>query len=54
MMDISKYVLTAVIITSAFEELSEVGWVMYLVGVIGAALLLIVSVFMISIANKGK
>ena len=30
--DISKYVLTAVIITSAFEELSEVGWMMYLVG----------------------
>lgn len=28
MMDISKYVLTAVIITSAFEELSDVGWVM--------------------------
>ena len=26
MMDISKYVLTAVIITSAFEELSDVGW----------------------------
>ena len=29
MMDISKYVLTAVIITSAFEELADVGWVMY-------------------------
>ena len=26
MMDISKYVLTAVIITSAFEELSDSGW----------------------------
>ena len=33
MMDISKYVLTAVIITSAFEELSGVGWAMYVVGV---------------------
>lgn len=54
MMDISKYVLTAVIIASAFEELSEVGWMMYLVGVIGAALYLSVSVVMLNIANKGK
>ena len=36
MMDISKYVLTAVIITSAFEELSDSGWMMYLIGIIGA------------------
>ena len=54
MMDISKYVLTAVIITSAFEELSDVGWLMYVFGVAGAALFLAVSVFMLSIANKGK
>ena len=53
-MDISKYVLTAVIITSAFEELSEVGWMMYLVGIIGAALFLSVSIVMLNIANKGK
>ena len=53
-MDISKYVLTAVIITSAFEELSEVGWMMYLMGVIGAALFLSVSIVMLNIANKGK
>lgn len=54
MMDISKYVLTAVIITSAFEELSEVGWMMYLVGIIGAALFLSVSIVILNIANKGK
>lgn len=35
MMDISKYVLTAVIITSAFEELADVGWMMYAVGIAG-------------------
>ena len=29
LMDISKYVLTAVIITSAFEELADVRWMMY-------------------------
>ncbi|MBE6217276.1 MAG: hypothetical protein E7124_04445 [Bacteroidales bacterium] len=52
MMDISKYVLTAVIITSAFEELSDVGWLMYAVGIGGAILLLAVSVAIIHIVNK--
>jgi hypothetical protein len=52
MMDISKYVLTAVIITSAFEELSDVGWVMYLVGIIGAVIFFLASIIMIHIANK--
>jgi hypothetical protein len=54
MMDISKYVLTAVIITSAFEELSGGGWLMYLVGIGGAILLLAVSIFIIHITNKDK
>ena len=54
MMDISKYVLTAVIITSAFEELSETGWMMYLVGISGSILLLIVSVIIIHILNKRR
>ena len=52
MMDISKYVLTAVIITSAFEELSDVGWMMYLVGIIGAVIFFLASIIMIHIANK--
>lgn len=54
MMDISKYVLTAVIITSAFEELSDVAWMMYLWGILGAVLLLTVSIFMIHIANRSR
>ena len=53
-MNISKYVLTAVIITSAFEELSGAGWFMYLVGIGGAILLLAVSIFIIHITNKDK
>jgi hypothetical protein len=53
-MDILKYVLTAVIITSAFEELSGAGWLMYLVGIGGAILLLAVSIFIIHITNKDK
>lgn len=54
MMDISKYVLTAVIITSAFEELSGVGWVMYVVGVAGAALLFLFSIFVMNFINERK
>ena len=51
MMDISKYVLTAVIITSAFEELSDVGWVMYVVGVDGAAILFLFSILVMKFIN---
>jgi hypothetical protein len=54
MMDISKYVLTAVIITSAFEELSDVGWIMYVVGVAGAALLFLFSILVMNFINKRK
>lgn len=52
LMDISKYVLTAVIITSAFDELSEVPWVMYVSGVIGASFLLFCSIFIIIFISK--
>lgn len=52
MMDISKYVLTAVIITSAFEELSDSGWMMYLVGIIGALIIFGLSVLIMHLINK--
>lgn len=51
MMDISKYVLTAVIIISAFEELSDVGWVMYVAGVAGAAILFLFSILVMKFIN---
>ena len=54
MRDISKYVLTAVIITFAFEELSDVGWVMYVVGVAGAALLFLFSILVMNFINERK
>ena len=54
LMDISKYVLTAVIITSAFEELADVRWMMYVVGVAGAFLLLFVSIFIMNYMNEKK
>lgn len=54
MMDISKYVLTAVIITSAFEELSDVGWLMYAVGIAGALLLFLFSILVMNYRNKEK
>ena len=43
LMDIAKYVLTAVIITSAFEELADVGWMMYLWRISGALILFLLS-----------
>ena len=43
LMDIAKYVLTAVIITSAFEELAKNNLMMYLSGCLVAILLLTVS-----------
>lgn len=52
MMDISKYVLTAVLITSAFEELSNATWLMYLVGVLGAAVLFTGSVLLLIIKDR--
>lgn len=52
LMDISKYVLTAVIITSAFEELDDVRWMMYIVGVTGSFLLLSVSIFIMDYVNR--
>ena len=52
MMDISKYVLTAVIITSAFEELSYVGWLMYAVGIAGALIILGLSILIVYLTNK--
>ena len=52
MMDISKYVLTAVIITSALEELSEVGWMMYVVGIAGAVIFFGVSIVIFYKQNK--
>jgi len=51
-MDISKYVLTAVIITSAFEELADVRWMMYVVGVAGAVILLLFSILVMNYINK--
>ena len=53
-MDISKYVLTAVIITSAFEELADVGWMMYAVGIAGALILFGLSVLILYLINNNK
>ena len=54
MMDISKYVLTAVIITSAFEELADVGWVMYVVGVAVAAMIFATSILIMYKSHKNR
>ena len=51
-MDIAKYVLTAVIITSAFEELADVGWMMYFWGISGALILFLLSLLIINVENR--
>ena len=52
LMDIAKYVLTALIITSAFEELADVGWMMYFWGISGAMILFLLSLLIINIENR--
>lgn len=52
LMDIAKYVLTAVIITSAFEELADVGWMMYLWGISGSLILFVLSLLIINFENR--
>lgn len=54
LMDISKYVLTAVIITSAFEELADVRWMMYIVGITGSLTLLMFSILVMNYINNKK
>ena len=52
LMDISKYVLTVVIITSAFEELADVRWMMYLWGTTGAIAFFVFSIIITHLTNK--
>ena len=52
LIDIAKYVLTAVIITSAFEELADVGWMMYFWGISGALILFLLSLLIINVENR--
>lgn len=52
LMDISKYVLTAVIITSAFDELSQFPWIMYVLGVMGSLILFLCSIYIINFSSK--
>ena len=54
LMDISKYVLTAVIITSALEELADVRWMMYIVGITGSLTLLMFSILVMNYINNKK
>ena len=47
LMDIAKYVLTAVIITSAFEELAQNSLMMYISGLLVATFLLTISILLL-------
>lgn len=48
MMDIAKYILTAIIITSAFEELADYNQMMYISGLVVAATFFSVSLILLN------
>ena len=48
MMDIAKYILTAIIITSAFEELEDYNLMMYISGLVVAATFFSVSLILLN------
>lgn len=48
MMDIAKYILTAIIITSAFEELADYNLMMYISGLVVAATFFSVSLILLN------
>ena len=52
LIDVAKYLLTAVILTTFFEDVATKRWVIYLYGIIGTLLLLYFSVIVIKQTNK--
>ena len=52
LMDIAKYVLTAVIITSAFEELDDNKIIMYITSIIGAIIFFTASILILKVYKK--
>lgn len=54
LIDISKYVLTAVIITSAFEELSDNKLIMYIISILGSVIFFSASIFILNLYIKDE
>lgn len=54
LIDISKYVLTAVIITSAFEELSDNKLTMYVISILGSVIFLSASIFILNLYTRDE
>lgn len=52
LMDIAKYVLTAVIITSAAEDIGDNGWIKYGLSIAGSGLLLLWGILLHYYKNK--
>jgi len=52
LMDIAKYVLTAVIITSAVEDIGDNGWIKYGLSIAGSGLLLLWGILLHYYKNK--
>ena len=54
LIDISKYVLTAVIITSAFEELSDNKLTMYVISILGSVIFFSASIFILNLYTRDE
>ncbi len=54
LIDISKYVLTAVIITSAFEELSDNKLIMYIISILGSVIFFSASIFILNLYMRDE
>lgn len=54
LIDISKYVLTAVIIASAFEELSDNKLIMYIISILGSVIFFSASIFILNLYMRDE
>ena len=54
LIDISKYVLTAVIMTSAFEELSDNKLTMYVISILGSVIFFSASIFILNLYTRDE
>lgn len=54
LIDISKYVLTAVIITSAFEEFSDNKLTMYVISILGSVIFFSASIFILNLYTRDE
>lgn len=53
-LDVSKYLLTAMFVTSLMTDLGEVRWALYMISAIGGGVLLCLGLYFDKKSKKGK